>query len=220
MNPVKSTIGIRGLAAPLAALLLTLLANPVPALAGVHELQDAWAEIMYQGAPDAREHALESLAEQARQEIAGHPDDPELLIWRGIIVSTYAGEHGGIGALSLAKEARDSLEHALEISPTALDGSAYTSLGSLYYKVPRWPIGFGDKKKARALLEKAVSLNPDGIDPNYFYGDFLLEQGEYAKAREYLEKALAAPPRPGREDADQGRRTEVQQALETARQKS
>jgi hypothetical protein len=49
-------------------------------------------------------------------------------------------------------------------------------------------------------------------------GDYLLEQGEQAKAREYLEKALAAPARTGREDADQGRRAEVQQALDKAKQ--
>jgi len=95
-----------------------------------------------------------------------------------------------------------------------LNGSIYTSLGSLYYKVPRWPMAFGDKKKAREYLDKAIKLNPDGIDPNYFYGDFLLEQGEYAQARDYLGKALAAPPRPGREDADQGRREEIQQDIE------
>ncbi len=39
------------------------------------------------------------------------------------------------------KEARASLEAALKIAPEALDGSAYTSLGSLYYQVPGWPLG-------------------------------------------------------------------------------
>ena len=142
------------------------------------------------------------------------------MVWEAIILSSYAKFAGGLSALSKAKAARDLLERAEKIDPAALNGSIYTSLGSLYYKVPRWPIGFGDKKKARAYLEKALQINPDGIDPNYFYGDFLLEQGEYAKARTYLEKALASPPRNGREDADQGRRTEVEQDLEKANQKS
>jgi len=123
-----------------------------------------------------------------------------------------------LGALKIAEQSRDLLLAAEKINPQALNGSAYTTLGSLHYKVPGWPIGFGDKKKARAYLEKAVQMNPTGIDPNYFYGDFLMEQGEYAKAAEYFKKALEAPPRPGREDADQGRRAEVQQALEKAKQ--
>ena len=47
-----------------------------------------------------------------------------------------------------------------------LDGSAYNSLGVLYYKVPGWPVGFGDKAKARELLQKALAINPKGIDAN------------------------------------------------------
>jgi len=108
---------------------------------------------------------------------------------------------------------------AEKINPNALNGSIYTSLGSLYYKVPGWPIGFGDKKKAREYLEKALQLNPTGIDPNYFYADFLSGQGEYAKAVEYYKKALAAPARPGREDADAGRRQDVEEGLKTAEKK-
>jgi len=190
-----------------------LLVNAVPAMADVRELQDTWAEIMYHGATDAREHALEVLAETARQEVASHPDDAELLIWRGIIVSTYAGEHGGFSALGLAKEARASLEHALEIAPTALEGSAYTSLGSLYYKVPGWPVGFGNDKQAREYLAKALEINPTGIDPNFFMGEFLIESGEHANGRRYLETALAAPDRPGRTLADEGRRGEIRTLL-------
>ena len=179
----------------------------------MNELRGAWDDIMYRGEKDAREDALEKLAEQARQEVASHPEDADLLIWRGIILSTYAGEHGGIGALSLAKEARDSLEQALEIAPNALDGSAYTSLGSLYYKVPGWPIGFGDHKKAREYLNKALEINPKGIDPNFFMGDLLIQSGDHNDGRRYLEAALAAPDRPGRALADEGRRGEIRALL-------
>ena len=165
-----------------------------------------------------KEAAFKDLAAKAHQITAANSSRAEPMVWEAIILSSYAKFAGGLGALEKVKAARDLLEQAEKIQPDAMDGSIYTSLGSLYYKVPRWPIGFGDKKKAREYLEKSVKLNPNGIDPNYFYGDFLLEQGEYAKAREYLEKALSAPARPGRDDADQGRRAEVQQSLEKARQ--
>ena len=129
------------------------------------------------------------------------------------MLSTYAGAKGGLGALGLVKQARASLEAALDIDPEALDGSAYTSLGSLYYQVPGWPLGFGDDGKARKYLQKSLAINPDGIDANYFFGDFLLDQGEPQRARIYLEKVLAAPDRPGRAVADQGRRAEAQARL-------
>ena len=87
-------------------------------------------------------------------------------------------------------------------------------------QVPGWPIGFGDKKKARTYLEKSIQVNPSGIDSNFFYADFLSEQGEYEKAVEYYKKALAAPARPGREDADTGRKKEVEVGLKVAEGKA
>lgn len=189
-------------------------------LEAVADLQHSWANAYYRVPEKQKEYAFQTLSVKAHQVTENNPGRVEPMVWEAIILSSYAKFAGGLSALSKAKAARDLLERAEKIDPAALNGSIYTSLGSLYYKVPRWPIGFGDKKKARAYLEKALQINPDGIDPNYFYGDFLLEQGEYAKARTYLEKALASPPRNGREDADQGRRTEVEQDLEKANQKS
>jgi len=104
-------------------------------------------------------------------------------------------------------------EKSITLDPTALDGSAYTSLGSLYYQVPPWPLAFGSDSKAEEFLKKALELNPDGIDPNYFYGDFLLQNNHYTEAKVYLEKALNAPERPGRASADAGRRAEIAKAL-------
>jgi len=59
------------------------------------------------------------------------------------------------------------------------------------------------------MLTKALEINPDGIDPNYFYGEFLYEEGDYPKALEYLDRAAKAAPRPGREVADKGRQAEI-----------
>lgn len=196
-----------------------MLLNAAPARAdaandAVGELQHAWAKAYYLVPEKQKETAFKELAAKAHQATLANPGRVEPMIWEAIILSSYAKFAGGLGALGMVKEARDLLLQAEKDKPDALNGSVYTSLGSLYYKVPGWPIGFGDTKKAREYLEKALKLNPDGIDPNYFYGEFLSEQGDYAKAAEYLHKALAAPARPGREDADQGRRTEVQQLLE------
>ena len=173
-------------------------------------IQQAWAKVNYETpAGDARKEAFDALEKRAEAFTKQNPGRAEALIWEGIIESSYAGAKGGLGALGLAKEARGNLEAAIKINPNALDGSAYTSLGTLYYRVPGFPLGFGDHDKARELLKKALALNPNGIDPNYFYADFLYEQGEYAQALQYLDKAAKAPPRPGREVADKGRHAEI-----------
>lgn len=196
------------------AALLSALSLPSLALADSGQprlqlLQGRWAEINYQVPAAQREAEFAKLAAEADTLVRSNPQDAELHIWRGIILSTYAGAKGGLGALELVKQSKASLERALALDPKALHGSAYTSLGALYYQVPGWPIGFGDDQQAEKLLKQALQLNPNGIDPNYFYGDFLFRQARYSEAKRALEKAQAASARPGREVADRGRQAEI-----------
>ena len=187
------------------------------AFAGVPEevsnLQQKWEQVRYKTPAAAQEAQYEQLVNEAQKAVSANPGNADVLIWYGIIESTYAGAKGGLGALSHVKNAKKALEQALAIAPDALSGSAYTSLGSLYYQVPGWPIGFGDDKKALELLKKGLAINPDGIDPHYFYGDYLFRKGDYAEAERALNKALQAAPRPGRKVADEGRRGEIEQLL-------
>jgi tetratricopeptide (TPR) repeat protein len=186
----------------------------------VVELQQEWEIIKYRTPEKEQEKKFEALAAKAHQVGRTFPDRAEPLVWEGIIVSSWAGAKGGIGALGLAKRAKAHYEAAIKIKPEVMQGSAYNSLGVLYYKVPGWPMGFGDDKKAQELLQKALSVNPAGIDPNFFYGEFLVEQGKPREALTYLERALQAPPRPGRDIADAGRREEARKLLEEARKKA
>lgn len=183
----------------------------------VAELQHEWEAVKYRVPSKEQEARFEALAAKAHKVSIAFPDRAEPLIWEGIVVSSLAGAKGGLGALGLAKQAKTLYEGALRLQPDALDGSAYNSLGVLYYKVPGWPVGFGDKAKAQELLQKALAINPKGIDPNFFYAEYLVETGKPAEALPYLERAMGAPARPGREIADAGRRDEAKQLLAKAR---
>lgn len=202
---------------------LALLANGSTAFADdaliASALQQQWDHANFDIA-DKKEkaRALESLSAKARLAAAQYSSDAEVQIWTGIILSTYAGE-AGLSALGLVKEAKTHFEKAIAIDPASLKGSAYTSLGSLYYQVPGWPIGFGDDDKAAELLQKGLDLDPEGVDSNYFYADFLRSQKEYAKAAAHYEKVLAAAPREGRDSADKGRKIQAQEALDAVRKK-
>jgi tetratricopeptide (TPR) repeat protein len=204
-------------AVALAAALVNVAALAAPVDDAVADLQREWETIRYRTPTAQHAERFEALAGRAHRVVEAYPNRAEPLIWDGIIVSTLAGAKGGLGALSLAKDAKAMYEQALKLNPNALDGSAYNSLAVLYYKVPGWPIGFGDKAKAKELLDKALAINPKGIDVNYFYGEYLVETGKPAEAIGYLERALAAPPRPGREIADAGRREEAKALLDKVR---
>jgi len=210
----------RGLSAALLTALFFLLSNTLHAATladNIRDLQAEWARIKYQASESEQEKLYEALAAKASAVSARYPGKAEPLVWEGIILSTWAGAKGGLGALSLAKESRNKLEAAIAIDPAALQGSAYTSLGTLYFKVPGWPIGFGDTEKAEELLKHALEINPDGIDPNFFYGEFLLEEDRYAESVAVLSHALQAAPRPDRPLADAGRKAEIQVALDKVR---
>ena len=200
------------------ALLLTALSPFTWAMDAVDQqrlnaIQTRWAHIQYNLPEEQRPQAFERLATQATAFTHDRPQAAEAWIWSGIVTSSWAGAQGGLGALSKVKAAKVDLEKALALDPKALQGSAYTSLAALYDRVPGWPIGFGDADKAEQLLKQALQLNPTGIDSLYFWGDHLYRQKRYGEARDALQKALLAAPRPGRETADTGRRKEIESVL-------
>ena len=181
----------------------------------VREIQAEWARLYYLDEfLNANYRELQALARRANQVSHDHPDSAEALVWDAIVLSTLAEKKGGLGALSLVKEARLKLEQAEAIDPTVLGGSVYASLGTLYAKVPGWPIGFGSDRKAEEYFRKALALNPEGLDINYFFAEYLADNGDDETALEYIDKALHAPVMADRPVADQGRRNQARKLRE------
>lgn len=202
------------LAALLCAALSLLGSSAVEAAAGnaaldadLHKVELSWEHVKFQedGQPQQFDD-MAAVAKQAAALVAKYPGRAEPLIWQGIATSEEAGLASMLHAMSYAKEAKKILEKADGIDPSALDAGAPTCLGVLYYRVPGFPVGFGDTGKARELLKQAVSLAPDGMDANYFYADFLMNEKDYATAEKVLKHALSLPPRPDRPLWDENRR--------------
>ncbi len=183
-------------------------------MADIDALSHGFAKVNYQIPKQARVAAFQPLIIQAKDLLKTYPDAPEAMIMNALILSSTAAVEGGLDGLAKAKQARKLLLQAEKINPTAMDGALYTCLGSLYAKVPGWPVAYGDKNKARKYLEKALKIDPRNIDANYFYADFLADHGEYTQAIKHLQLALHAPLRTGHEDADTGRRDEAARLLD------
>lgn len=179
----------------------------------IQQVQKEWARIKYTIDKKQHENALKNLALRATSIRKLQPDNADAHLWEGIVLSTYGGAIGTLRALDAVTESRDALEQSLKIDPEASKGAANTYLGTLYLLVPEWPIAFGDLVLAKEYLDKAIALNPDDIDANFYYGDFLKKRKKYKQAEIFYKKALFAPARAGRDVADEGRRNEAKERL-------
>jgi tetratricopeptide (TPR) repeat protein len=181
------------------------------------ELDEQWAEAFYNAPADQKTPRLEALLIQARDFGSRHPQRAEPLILEAIILCSLSGVDWGLDSLSRIAQARDLLIKAIDLDPRAMDAAAYITLGNLYFRLPGWPLSFGDERQARRYLESALLLFPDAIDSNYFMGDFLLDQGQHAEALPFLEKAQRAPIRPYQRVSDAKLKEQLPGLLRNAR---
>ncbi len=214
MSPFKK-FGIASAVLVALAFNASAYASDDPAMdAQVKHINDQWARIKYQMVGRSNQYdQIDALAKQAAQVAARYPGRAEPLLWQGIVNSEEAAMASTFSKLGYATTARDILEKARAINPKAANGGVLMSLGVLYYKVPGFPIGFGSAKKARGYLDAALAMDPNGLDANFFYGDFLAAQGDYANAKAHLLRALKAPADPDRPVWDAGRRGEVRKLI-------
>jgi tetratricopeptide (TPR) repeat protein len=192
--------------------------DPKALNAEILDIANAWAHVKFEEEDTARQQKeIAGLAERASALMKKYPGRAEPVIWKGVLLSEGASmaneDHSMFTARSLAYEARDTLLEAEKIDPAALEAGAPASLGVLYYRVPSFPIGFGDTDLARKYLEEAVRNAPNGMDANYFYGYFLNDRGDYAGAQRVWKHALTIPVNTERPVWDKARRQVIQENL-------
>ncbi|WP_198243025.1 hypothetical protein [methane-oxidizing endosymbiont of Gigantopelta aegis] len=175
----------------------------------IEKLESDWAKAYYQQTHEQQKASLSALIKQAQTLSQQYPEAVEPKIWHAVLLSTQAANLPAFEALTALDNAKTLLEQSIKQNPNALAGTAFTTLGTLYFMAPPWPISFGDNEKARQMLLKGLKINPNGIDSNYFYAKFLLSQGQDQDALNYLKKALAAPLRTTQQFADSQLKQEV-----------
>ncbi len=182
------------------------------------QIESKWA-VAYYGTPkDHQAAAYESLLNEIAALTQQQPNNPEIVFWQAVVEASYADHQNPIAALKAINDVRDLLTQVIAMNPKVMNGSAYVMLGTLYYRVPAWPIGYGDKEQANKLLQTALSMNPNSIDANYYYGEFLLSTNKITEAEQYFQHALAAPVRPEQSYADSQLKERVKLALKNTQE--
>lgn len=182
-------------------------------------IEAEWAAIYYSTPKNKQGAAYVQLLDKTANLVRQYPNAAEPIFWQAVLKATYADQQDAFSALTAIHEARDLLITAIKINPETMGGSAYVTLGMLYSMAPVWPISFGDDDAAQQMLETALKINPDGIDANYFYGEFLMSHNRPNEAALYFEKAGAAPARAEQLYADNQLKTEARLALKNTRER-
>ncbi len=184
------------------------------------QIESEWATIQYQKNPQDQAIHFPLLLKKIHLLRQHYPNNKEFQVWEAIVMANNAAYETPFKALQSLEAVRENLENIVSSQPETLDGAALVTLGTLYYMVPGWPISFGNKDQAQHYLTQALAINPTGIDTNYFYADFLIQQGEYQKGHQYLQAALQAPIRPTQTFADKQLKKLAEESIQKIRQQS
>ena len=192
---------------------------PVGAMAAADDLaalEQQWAELKYEHAADSDRMARAEALERAAADLAAqNPRSEALLLQANTLLLTAEFMHSA-ASLKKVRAARDLLLQAEQAQPN--NAAVLSTLGSIYYEVPGWPIAFGNRKKAEDYLRRAIALDPEGRDANFFMGDLLLETNRAREATAYLERALVAAQQD--DVLNRGRRAEIVEAIEKVKRRA
>jgi len=185
----------------------------------LNRIETDWATIYYSTPKQQQGPAYAKLLEKTLKLSRQYPQDTGMLFWQAVVKASYADRQDPVSALDAIYEVRDLLTKVITINPNTMNGSAYVVLGVLYHRAPSWPVAFGDDEEAGKLLQTALKINPNGINSNYYYGEFLLSNNQLKEAEIYFERAGTAPVRPEQIYADTQLHKKAKRALENIRER-
>lgn len=124
----------------------------------------------------------------AEQATKLNPNGVEGYYYFAVCLGSWGEENGILASLSAVSPMEKAATKAAEIDPKFSKGAPYMLLGRLYQKVPG-----KSKTKCREYYELSLKYGPDGRVNYRFYAEFLIDQKDYAKAREVIQKGLNIP---------------------------
>jgi tetratricopeptide (TPR) repeat protein len=180
----------------------------------IDAIETNWGRTYYSAmTKDEKKKIYTDLISETEELIRTFPKTAEPIVWKGILVSNLASVIDRIAALNKIKEAKKHFEDSIAINPNALFGTAYINLGILYHEVPGWPVSFGNDSISEKMFKKALTVNPNSIDVNLYYGKFLEDKDRKQEALLYFKKAVSLNPRPNQIFIDQKLKEEANEHL-------
>ncbi len=122
----------------------------------------------------------------AEQTSKKFPNSPDGWTYEAIFLGVYGLSKGVLNALSVAKDMRIFALKAYKIDKSYFYAMPPQLLGRLYFKLPSFPVSFGDLGKARKYLYEAYKLAPGYAHIYMYIAELEASFGNINKAEDFL----------------------------------
>ena len=129
----------------------------------------------------------------ADKALAINANEVGALYWKAVAIGKLSEESGILNALRMTRPMEQLFLRVIALDENFDSAGAHKALGRMYYKLPGFPISFGNKEKALFHLKRAHTLFPNDIITRAFYAEVLLDMGRVQEAREHAIFILAIP---------------------------
>jgi len=141
-----------------------------------------------------RRARFEQGIEAGRKAAAAQPARPEGHFWLAVNMGSMAEGFGMRAGLRYRGPVKASLEKALALDPSYLNGSPDRALGRWYARVPG--LFGGSDAKAVEHLQRSLSYAPQSIASRFFLAETYLDMGQKDDARREFQTVIDAPFHP------------------------
>jgi tetratricopeptide (TPR) repeat protein len=141
-----------------------------------------------------RRARFEQGIEAGRKAAAAQPARPEGHFWLAVNMGSMAEGFGMRAGLRYRGPVKASLEKALALDPSYLNGSPDRALGRWYARVPG--LFGGSDAKAVEHLQRSLTYAPQSIASRFFLAETYLDMGQKDDARREFQTVIDAPFHP------------------------
>ncbi|HBS04216.1 MAG TPA: hypothetical protein DEA96_04570 [Leptospiraceae bacterium] len=138
----------------------------------------------------------------------------ESQFWLSVNYGFYGETRGILSSLFLIDPIEHAIQKSLEIDESYFFGGPHRAMGWFLHRVPPWPLGKGDNRKALKHLEKALEYGPDFYLNRLYIAQVLIALRDKDGGRKHLEWIIAAPLSSKHPAEDQRYKDQARQIME------
>ena len=131
--------------------------------------------------------------ETADKALAGDDDEIVALYWKAVAMGKLSEEMGILNALRMTRPMEKLFLRVIALDEHYDNAGGHKALGRMYFRLPSFPISFGNKEKALFHLKRALELYPHDIIARAFYAEALYDMGKKQEAIQLAEAIVAMP---------------------------